>query len=226
MTIPEFKVDVFIDGKKARNRALDGNTVVLKFLEKSKWTRMENGQLRPLGEVVHVSSSSEGSTYSGVLAWNAKELQEQVQTDSSLSMCFDKDLYIIFNPTSSKVPFMRVARKTLPDFIGDLGRTGSSGQLFMARIESWTADSQFPVGVITKHVGAVGMVEPETEALLLQNQVDFSEFSQAVLSCLPATPWCPPQEEILARRDFRKHRVFSIDPATARDLDDALSCVQ
>jgi len=140
-------------------------------------------------------------------------------------MCFDKDLYLIFNPTSSKVPFMRVARKTLPAFIGDLGRTGSSGQLFMARIESWTAENQFPVGVITKHVGAVGLVEPETEALLLQNQVDFTEFSQAVLSCLPATPWCPPQEEILARRDFRKHRVFSIDPATARDLDDALSCV-
>ena len=32
-----------------------------------------------------------------------------------------------------------------------------------------------------------------------------------------------PAAELARRRDLRKHRIFSIDPATARDLDDALS---
>ena len=44
-----------------------------------------------------------------------------------------------------------------------------------------------------------------------------------VLACLPPTPWSISEEEVAARRDLRRHRVFSIDPPTARDLDDALS---
>ena len=31
-----------------------------------------------------------------------------------------------------------------------------------------------------------------------------------------------PEDEIARRRDFREKCVFTIDPATARDLDDAL----
>lgn len=34
--------------------------------------------------------------------------------------------------------------------------------------------------------------------------------------------WDIPQEEVQRRRDFRKHRIFTIDPTTAKDLDDAL----
>jgi exoribonuclease R len=44
-----------------------------------------------------------------------------------------------------------------------------------------------------------------------------------VLACLPPTPWSISPEELARRRDFRETRVFSIDPPTARDLDDALS---
>ena len=44
-----------------------------------------------------------------------------------------------------------------------------------------------------------------------------------MLACLPATPWAIHPRELAARRDFRGVRVFSIDPPTARDLDDALS---
>lgn len=47
--------------------------------------------------------------------------------------------------------------------------------------------------------------------------------SLQVLSCLPPTPWSISGEELASRRDFRSSRVFSIDPPTARDLDDALS---
>jgi len=43
-----------------------------------------------------------------------------------------------------------------------------------------------------------------------------------VLDCLPEHPYRVPEEEILARRDCRGCVVVSIDPATARDLDDAL----
>jgi len=44
------------------------------------------------------------------------------------------------------------------------------------------------------------------------------------LDCLPPTPWEIPRAEFDDRKDFRDACVFSIDPLTARDLDDALSC--
>ena len=38
-----------------------------------------------------------------------------------------------------------------------------------------------------------------------------------------APVWTIPQEVIDRRRDLRKERIFTIDPSSARDLDDALS---
>ena len=47
-----------------------------------------------------------------------------------------------------------------------------------------------------------------------------------VLACLPqALPWSIPSSEYEYRRDFRSDCIFTIDPATARDLDDAVSCM-
>ncbi|KAI9606276.1 hypothetical protein KEM48_001986 [Puccinia striiformis f. sp. tritici PST-130] len=47
-------------------------------------------------------------------------------------------------------------------------------------------------------------------------------FSESVVKCLPALPWTIPEREYEVRRDFRNRVVFTIDGATARDLDDAL----
>ena len=34
--------------------------------------------------------------------------------------------------------------------------------------------------------------------------------------------WTIPEDEIARRRDLREYRIFTIDPPTAKDLDDAL----
>lgn len=44
-----------------------------------------------------------------------------------------------------------------------------------------------------------------------------------VLAELPAPGWAVSAADLAGRRDLRSDRVFSIDPPTARDLDDALS---
>lgn len=41
-----------------------------------------------------------------------------------------------------------------------------------------------------------------------------------------SSDWKIPQAELKSRRDFRKELVVSIDPATARDIDDCLSVRQ
>ncbi|WAR14685.1 DI3L2-like protein [Mya arenaria] len=74
-------------------------------------------------------------------------------------------------------------------------------------------------------LGEAGEIEPETEGMLIENGVDFEEFPQQAIDCLPQNlPWSIPEEEFEEREDFRKCCIFTIDPATARDLDDALSC--
>jgi len=46
-----------------------------------------------------------------------------------------------------------------------------------------------------------------------------------VLNCLPKDlPWSIPDREFEYRRDLRSQCIFTIDPSTARDLDDAVSC--
>ena len=44
-----------------------------------------------------------------------------------------------------------------------------------------------------------------------------------VTACLPKGRWRVRPADLACRRDLRGARIFSIDPPTARDLDDALS---
>ena len=77
-----------------------------------------------------------------------------------------------------------------------------------------------------KTIGNSGDVEAETEAILVENAIDFNEFDDSKLvDCLPPVPWSIPAEEFTYRRDLRDLCIFTIDPQTARDLDDALHCI-
>ncbi len=45
-----------------------------------------------------------------------------------------------------------------------------------------------------RSLGEAGVVERESEAFLIENEVDYSEFSEEVLACLPKQlPWSVPQ---------------------------------
>ncbi|KAG0716786.1 DIS3-like exonuclease 2 [Chionoecetes opilio] len=77
---------------------------------------------------------------------------------------------------------------------------------------------------LVKDVGPCGDLAAETEALLLEQGVDTEDFPPEALTHLPSLPWTIPQQEIAGRRDLRHECIFTIDPETARDLDDAVSC--
>uniref|UniRef100_A0A452S3I1 DIS3-like exonuclease 2 n=1 Tax=Ursus americanus TaxID=9643 RepID=A0A452S3I1_URSAM len=132
--------------------------------------------------------------------------------------------YALFSPSDHRVPRIYVPLKDCPqDFVTrpkDYANT-----LFICRIVDWKEDSNFALGQLAKSLGQAGEIEPETEGILTEYGVDFSDFSSEVLDCLPqGLPWTIPPEEFSKRRDLRKDCIFTIDPSTARDLDDALSC--
>ncbi|CAD6187706.1 unnamed protein product [Caenorhabditis auriculariae] len=98
--------------------------------------------------------------------------------------------------------------------------------IYMANIKEWYSDSIYAIGSLEKNLGERGEIEAETEAILQSNEIDTREFSEETLACLPITSadqWSIPEKEFEYRRDFREEIVFTIDPKTARDLDDALS---
>uniref|UniRef100_A0A8C8FUM0 DIS3-like exonuclease 2 n=1 Tax=Oncorhynchus tshawytscha TaxID=74940 RepID=A0A8C8FUM0_ONCTS len=232
---PDGKRDIFLDGTAARNRALNGDVVVVQVLPQEQWKTK-----RPPSPDVIVEAETEAeeqlakrvenfslnATGTGISPPQVVYIVEQKHSRAAtgfLKFLPDKP-FAMFSPVDHRVPRVNVP---LPDCPHDFcSRPGDYANiLFIVRITSWPDDSNFAEGRLAKTLGQAGEIEPETEGILIEYDVDFSEFSVEVLGCLPQKlPWTIPPEELGNRRDLRKECIFTIDPATARDLDDALSC--
>ncbi|XP_005804662.1 DIS3-like exonuclease 2 [Xiphophorus maculatus] len=276
---PDDARDLFLDGVVARNRALNGDIVVIQILPREQWKVVKSdtdcdGTSESDTQTEHVLRTAQKSAGHGpspnVRAEDQSNDPEEVLRNRPDVSCADtgehledpstsranadilqktaKVVYIVerkhsravtghlkflpdkpfamFSPVDHRVPRINVKLDDCPAEFranpGDFAKT-----LLICQITDWAADSNFAEGRLAKTLGQAGEIEPETEGIMIEYNVDFSEFPQEVLDCLPKTlPWTIPPEEIEKRRDLRKECIFTIDPATARDLDDALSCKQ
>lgn len=98
--------------------------------------------------------------------------------------------------------------------------------LFLGAIGDWPAAAQQPEGKLLAALGAAGQLQAESQAILATEGIRTEDFSAAVQSCLPPPDYSIPAAEIARRRDLRSDRILTVDPPTARDLDDALSICQ
>jgi ribonuclease R len=96
------------------------------------------------------------------------------------------------------------------------------GQKAVAKITEWDPRARNPVATITKVLGYPGENETEMHAILAEFGLphDFPEEVEAAAEKLPVNISA---EEIARRRDCRNVPTFTIDPADAKDFDDALS---
>ncbi|KAK4387312.1 DIS3-like exonuclease 2 [Sesamum angolense] len=134
--------------------------------------------------------------------------------------------YILLTPTDPKFTKMMVPVRKLPASIKRRLEAGDStieSDLVAARIVDWDEECYIPDACVIQIFGRGSDVEAQLAAILFENAIDASEFSPEVLSCLPPIPWGIPQEELQSRMDLRNLCIFTIDPASASDLDDALS---
>ncbi|XP_044074661.1 DIS3-like exonuclease 2 isoform X2 [Siniperca chuatsi] len=276
---PDDARDIFLDGIVARNRALNGDIVVVQILPREQWkvvrsdtdcegasesetqrdnmvqtakkkaqrtprpdvtaedqcsdqdeliSRVQSSTLTDTGEALEDPSTPRSN--GEILQKTAKVVYIVEKKHSRAATGFLKFLpdkpFAMFSPVDHRVPRINVLLADCPeDFTSRPG--DYTNTLFICRITNWAADSNFAEGRLAKTLGQAGEIEPETEGILTEYDVDFSEFSDEVLDCLPKNlPWTIPPEEMRKRRDLRKECIFTIDPATARDLDDALSCKQ
>ncbi|KAE9413183.1 hypothetical protein Angca_008696, partial [Angiostrongylus cantonensis] len=132
-----------------------------------------------------------------------------------------------FSPTDSRMPRIMINTSQLTEELCNLVESDLSETLFTAKILEWTENSVMASGEIQKQLGPAGDITVETESLLITNDVDVREFPEEVMSCLPSVSsefgWKIDEDEITSRRDMRDEIIITIDPETAKDLDDALS---
>jgi len=131
-----------------------------------------------------------------------------------------RPIYLLAAPMDRKLPLIRIATRQAASLLGSR---------VVVAVDGWPSDEHHPLGHYKSTLGKAGDKAAETAALLLEHDVKDSEFSDAVLGCVPRLPWSVEPERDLNssssshREDWRdKAVVFSVDPPGCRDIDDAL----
>ena len=84
------------------------------------------------------------------------------------------------------MPFMTIDRELAPKEFLDNPKAFEK-TFFTACIRKWNAKSNMPFGVVTGKLGQMGELPVETEALLVDAGVTWSDFDEKVLEDLPPT---------------------------------------
>ena len=100
-----------------------------------------------------------------------------------------------------------------------------NGQKVVVHLVDWPENSGNPFGEIIRVLGNPGENNVEMESILLAHDYPL-EFPQEVEKEASAIPTRIPRSEIAKRKDYRKVFTITIDPADAKDFDDAISLQQ
>ena len=251
--VPAFDKALLVLGRENSNRAVSGDVVVVEVLPKDQWKApsskiieeetlnkndnadVEDGEAvitererRALQEEVKriQGQSIEGrpqptARVVGIIKRNWRQYVGHVDKDSvkSTSKQSRSQQTVFLVPMDKRIPKIRVRTRQAGELLG---------KRVLVTIDSWDRDSRYPVGHFVRSLGELESKGAETEALLLEFDVQYRPFPKTVLDCLPAEghDWKVP--ESLAdpgwngRKDLRDLLICSIDPPGCVDIDDAL----
>lgn len=122
-------------------------------------------------------------------------------------------------PMDKKIPKIRLRTRQASELLG---------KRILVAMDAWDRDSRHPVGHFIRSLGELETKAAETEALLLEYDVQYRPFPKTVLDCLPAEghDWRVPTNKEdpgwVDREDLRDLLICSIDPIGCQDIDDAL----
>ena len=120
--------------------------------------------------------------------------------------------------------FMVSDSRTMPVDIfihaDDLGGA-ENGEKVLVEMTDWPERMNNPVGKVVKRLGRPGDNNVEMQSILAEYDfpLEFPKEAEAEAKKIKN----PTKKEIASRRDFRDVLTFTIDPADAKDFDDALS---
>lgn len=251
--VPTFDKALLVLGRENINRAVHGDVVVVEVLPKDQWkepsskiieeetlnkdenadakddealfTEQERRALQEEVKRTH-SKGTEGRAQPtarvvGVLKRNWRQYVGHVD-ESSVSDSVKqgrKQQTIFLIPMDKRIPKIRVRTRQAGELLG---------KRVLVTIDSWDRESRYPVGHFVRSLGELETKGAETEALLLEYDIQYRPFPKTVLDCLPKeghdwkVPVSTEDPGWRDRRDLRGLLICSIDPVGCQDIDDAL----
>ncbi|KAI2611987.1 RNB-domain-containing protein [Hypoxylon sp. NC1633] len=251
--VPAFPKALLVLGRENINRAVDGDVVVVEVLPQDQWkepstkiieeeaiTKNENADNEEGGDLVTEQErralqeqvkktqglSTEGrpqptAKVVGIIKRNWRQYVGHVDP-SSVSQSGSqgrKQESVFLIPMDKKVPKIRIRTRQAGELVG---------KRILVTIDSWDRESRQPVGHFVRSLGELESKAAETEALLLEYDVQYRPFPKTVLDCLPTEghEWRVPASTDdpgwRDREDLRGLLICSIDPPGCQDIDDAL----
>ncbi len=126
-----------------------------------------------------------------------------------------KENSIFICPTSRNLPYdVYVSKRTCPDL--------ENGKKVTFRIVEWEVGSRSPKGEIVEVLGDVGDNDTEMHAILAEYDLPY-HFEQEIEDAAANIDGTITEKDYAERRDMRDVVTFTVDPADAKDFDDALS---
>ncbi|KAF2002837.1 RNB-domain-containing protein [Amniculicola lignicola CBS 123094] len=251
--VSAFDKSLLILGRENSNRAVSGDIVVVEVLPQDQWkapstkiieeetlnkndnpeaedgetiiSERERRALQDEVKRVH-SEGTEGrpqptARVVGITKRNWRQYVGHIDRDSvrSNSKSSRVQQIVFLVPMDKRIPKIRIRTRQAGELLG---------QRILASIDSWERDSRYPVGHFVRSLGQLESKGAETEALLLEWDVQYRPFPKTVLDCLPVEghDWKVPASlgdpGWKNRKDLRDLLVCSIDPPGCVDIDDAL----
>ncbi len=122
---------------------------------------------------------------------------------------------IFIRSTSRQMPFdVFIPKKLHPEL--------EDGTKVSFRIKEWAEGSKSPVGELVEVLGMAGANDTEMHAILTEFELPY-HYPQDVVAAAEAIQARITEADYAERRDFRDVVTFTVDPADAKDFDDALS---
>ena len=252
--VPAFDKSLLVLGRETSNRAVSGDVVVVEVLPKSQWkapstkiieedtlNKNENADVddaegealvtdqerKALQEEVRKTQgkSIEGrpqptAKVVGVIKRNWRQYVGHVDSSSSSAAKQGRKQQTVFLiPMDKRIPKIRLRTRQADELLG---------KRVLVTIDAWDQSSRYPEGHFVRSLGELETKGAETEALLLEYDVQYRPFSREVLDCLPPEghEWMVPESiedpGWQGRKDLRDLSVCSIDPVGCQDIDDAL----
>ena len=229
--------DVFVKASKTRG-ALHGDTVRVAV------TREKLDRQRREGEVVEIIERSP-RPFIGILhvvgnqAWVLMQSRFMpyditipfTETDKeryrrhkvkSQSMAEPKDDTGYLKPLGDELYAIHKVYELGEDGYGRQELTVRSGMKVAAVVDDWPRSEMSPRGHIVDVLGEPGENDTEMHAILAEYALPY-RFESEVANAADQISEDITAEDLKGREDFRKVLTFTIDPADAKDFDDALS---
>nr|XP_012226722.1 PREDICTED: DIS3-like exonuclease 2 isoform X3 [Linepithema humile] len=201
--------DLLMIGSYNRNRAFDRDLVVACINPEYAWISYPKGKIQKTGRIVCIL--------------------EKVHPRTAVGCLIKRNGLVLLRPRDLKIPMIIINPKSLVRFhfmvpeLYETNKTLFENYLILVSIDSWKQE-KYASGKILSIVGKVGEIEVELRTILLENNLDISPYKEELLKGLPGSDYVLTDSDLQDREDWRHECIFTIDSATAVDIDNAISC--